>query len=397
MQALTQAAVATKQRASELRTVFAEVDDPRSRESRHCLIDMIFIALCASICGCNSWTDVEFFGKQKVGWLSRFLSLRNGIPSHDTFSRVFNSLNEDQMCEALVRWLALLGKTTDGQHIAIDGKSFRRSFDSATGSAMLHLVNAWSTESGICFGQQSVGDKSNEITAVPKLLDLMKINGATITLDAMHCQTATARKIIERGANYVISAKNNQPTLFEDIQQAFIDAEETVAATKAAGLRTATQQPVTPKAQSRTNTIKRVCSVMPVPARMKKIFPGLKSIVRMYREQTRTDKNEDPKTTESVTFFVSSLPPTVRTHAKLIQDHWKVENQLHWTMDMTFNEDQKRNRKNNGAAISGFINRLALSILKQDTSLQKMSLVAKRKVCGWDNDTLEAVLCHFHS
>ncbi|MDB4778376.1 ISAs1 family transposase [bacterium] len=390
------AAIATKQKASELRSVFAEVEDPRSRTPVHDLIDMIFIAVCAAICGCDSWTDVESFGKQKIGWLRKFLSLENGIPSHDTFSRVFGALNDDQMCQALTRWLTLLGKTTDGQHIAIDGKSFRRSFDNSCGEDMLHLVNAWSTKHGICFGQQAVDKESNEITAVPKLLDLMKINGAKITLDAMHCQHATAQQIIDRGADYVIAIKANQLNLVAQVQQAFLDAEESDEAAKTARLRTQVEQPEkSNKKQGRTNRIKRYCAVMPVPKNMRGSFPGIRSIVRMYREQERPQRDGTLKETEKVSFFVSSLQPTVRDHAKLIRDHWKVENQLHWTLDMTFSEDQRRNRKNNGAAIAGFINRLALSILQQDTSIKKTSLRCKRKVCGWNSDALENVLNNF--
>ncbi len=289
-----------------------------------------------------------------------------------------------------------MGKSTDGQHIAIDGKSFRQSFDNASGTGMLHLVNAWSTDHGICFGQHAVDRKSNEITAVPKLLDMMQINGATITLDAMHCQHATAGQIIDRGADYVISVKGNQQTLASEIHQAFIDADESQEAAKAAGMRMKVEQPQKRLSKdSRTRQIKRSCSVMPVPANLRNCFPGIRSIVRMYREQQRPQKDGSVKESGEVSFCVNSLQPIVRDHAKLIRDHWKVENQLHWSLDMTFNEDQRRNRKNNGAAMAGFISRLALSILSQDTSIEKTSLRCKRKVCGWNSDALEAVLTNF--
>lgn len=387
------AAIATKQKADELRTIFAEVEDPRSRKSIHSLIDMIFIALCAAICGCDAWTDVESFAKQKVGWLRKFLTLENGIPSHDTFSRVFNLLNEDQLCSALTRWLVLLGKNEKGQHIAIDGKSLRRSFDTASGNSMLHLVNAWSTEHGICFGQQSIDEKSNEITAVPKLLDLMRINGAVISLDALHCQHKTAQSIVDKGGDYVIAVKANQLNLAESVQNAFIAAEESEAATKAVGLRTKVTKANTKAGKK--NRISRTYSVMAVPASLKKSFPGIRSIARVYREQERPQKDGSTKRTESVSFFVSSMRPVVRDLSRVIRDHWRVENQLHWSLDVTFSEDRRRNRKNNGAAIAGFISRLALSILQQDTSIKKTSLRCKRKVCGWNSDALEAVLVGF--
>ena len=386
------AAIATKQKVNELRKVFSAVEDPRSRRSTHALLEMIFIAVAAAICGCNSWTDVELFGKRKLSWLRRFLKLENGIPSHDTFCRVFNLLNEDQMCRALVCWLEIIGATSEGRHIAIDGKSLRKSFDTATGTAMLHLVNAWCTDKGICFGQHSVEEGSNEIAAVPKLLELIDINGATITLDAMHCQQATARQVVERGANYVIAVKNNQSSLCDAITDAFAEAGKTPEAAATAGLRTHTMAP--PKGRtsdSRINRIRRVCSVMPAPASLRRMLPGLRTMVCVYREQHRSDSS----TTEHITFFASSLQPRARDHARLIRDHWKIENQLHWSLDVTFDEDHRRNRKHHGAAISGFISRLALSILQQDTSLTKMSLRAKRKVCGWDSDALEAVLASF--
>ena len=387
------AAIATKQKADELRTVFATVEDPRSRKPTHNLIDMIFIALCAAICGCDAWTDVESFAKQKIGWLRKFLGLENGVPSHDTFSRVFNALNEDQLCSALTRWLALLGKNPKGQHIAIDGKSLRRSFDSASGTAMLHLVNAWSTEHGICFGQQSVDEKSNEITAVPKLLELIRVNGAVFSLDALHCQHQTAQTVVDKGGGYVISVKGNQLKLAEAIQDAFIAAEESDEASKSAGLRTKIEK--ADAKPGRKNRITRTYSVMPVPASLKTAFPGIRSIARVYREQQRPQKNGSMKRTESVSFFVSSMRPVVPDLARVIRGHWKVENQLHWSLDVNFGEDQRRNRKNNGAAIAGFISRLALSILQQDTSIKKTSLRCKRKVCGSNSQALEGVLAGF--
>lgn len=387
------AAIATKQKAEELRTVFSTVEDPRSRKPTHNLVDMIFIALCAAICGCDAWTDVESFAKQKIQWLRKFLALENGVPSHDTFSRVFNSLNEDQLCSALTRWLALLGKNQKGQHIAIDGKALRRSFDTASGTSMLHLVNAWSTDHGICFGQQAVDEKSNEITAVPKLLDLIRVNGAVISLDALHCQRKTAQCIVDKGGDYVIPVKGNQLKLAEAIQTAFLEAEESEAATRLAGMRTKSEQANTKAGKK--NRISRSYSVMPVPASLKGAFPGLRSIVRVYREQERPQKDGSVKRTESVSFFVSSMRPVVRDHVRVIRGHWKVENQLHWSLDVTFSEDQRRNRKNNGAAIAGFISRLAISILQQDTSIKKTSLRCKRKVCGWNSDALERVINGF--
>ena len=320
------AAIATKRNVRELREVFQQVDDPRSRKPIHCLTDMIFIAICAAICGCDSWTDVESFGKEKQGWLKKFLWLKNGIPSHDTFSRVFAALNDDQMCQALTRWLSELGKSAHGQHIAIDGKTMRRSFDTGNGTGALHLVNAWATELGICFGQHAVDQNSNEITAVPQLLDLIEIEGAIITLDAMHCQHDTAQTIVQRGANYLITVKDNQPTLAADIKQAFIDAEESDATSKAAKLRTTTEQP---KRKRKSNQqldeavgITRICSVMPVPQHLRKSFPGIRSLVRMYREQNRRQKNGEVNTTVLAKSRFGELPQQICSSLRKLTPTW---------------------------------------------------------------------------
>lgn len=301
MSTAVNAAIATKRKANELKEVFSEVEDPRSRKPIHDLSDLIFIAICAAVCGCDSWTDVAKFGNQKESWFRKFLSLENGVPSHDTFSRVFAAVNPDQMCEALTSWLMALGCYNDSQQIAIDGKALRCSFDNQESRSMLNLVSAWSTDSGICFGQKSVADGSNEITAVPELLDLIEVNGATITMDAMHCQEKTAKKIVAKGGDYVISVKANQSTLHDEIQEAFIAAEESEAASKRAKLRTKTEAS-DKRGNTSSRSIKRVCSVMPAPSIIRQLFPGVQSIVRMYREQTRQQPDGSQRETERVTF-----------------------------------------------------------------------------------------------
>lgn len=207
-----------------IRERFANLSDPRvERTKLHLLSDMVVIALCAAICGANSWADVERFGRAKTDWLLRFLDLPNGIPSHDTFSRVFARLDTSEFLTCLHNWLRSLGLALKEKHVAIDGKTLRRSFDKAAGKSPLHLVSAWASDLRISLGQVAVDDKSNEITAVPQLLAVLELTGAVVTLDAMHCQKATTAAIQAKGANYVLTVKDNQPGLHAMIANLFAD------------------------------------------------------------------------------------------------------------------------------------------------------------------------------
>ena len=371
--------------SSAIFTHFENLTDPRIERTRaHNLLDIMTIALCATICGANSWTDVERFGLAKQHWFAKFLELSGGIPSHDTFGRVFAMLDTVEFDACLRNWLRSLHKSMKGQGIAIDGKTLRRSFDTATGRASLHSVSAWAVGLRLSLGQVAVDEKSNEITAVPKLLELLEIAGAVVTLDAMHCQTETAAAIQAKRADYVLNVKANQPKLFERLQQLF---ERYVNQDfKSPGLRV---HKTIERSHGRDE--RREYYVAPAPKDLIESgqWAGLQSVVMVYRHREVAGKE-----TDEVHYYISSLPPKVKRLAKAIRDHWGIENSLHWVLDVVFSEDDSRIRKGNGPETTAMLRRLALSILEQDTSL-KSSIRGKRLQAGWNDDLLAKILTGF--
>jgi predicted transposase YbfD/YdcC len=358
---------------------FEDLTDPRiERTKRHRLSDMVAIALCATICGADSWADVERFGNAKLDWFETFLHLEHGIPSHDTFGRVFASLDTEEFLACLTSWVASLRLSLQGQTVAIDGKTLRRSFDAASGKTALHLVSAWAGELRLSLGQVAVDQKSNEIPAVIKLLELLDLDGAVVTLDAMHCQKETAAAIRRRGADYLLSVKANQPKLLEQLQDLF----EAYGDEAWQGTRRMTQ--ADPARHGRSEL--REYIVAPSPQGLDAAWCDIRSVGMVYRHREASGKSSD-----EVSYFISSLPPKVRTLSKHVRGHWGVENGLHWTLDVTFSEDKSRIRKAAGPEIAAVFRRLALSILKQDTTL-KENIHGKRVRAGWNNDTLQAIL-----
>jgi predicted transposase YbfD/YdcC len=371
--------------SSAIFTHFEKLTDPRIERTRaHKLLDIMTIALCATICGANTWTDVERFGLAKQHWFAKFLELPGGIPSHDTFGRVFAMLDTAEFDACLRNWLRSLHKSMKGQGIAIDGKTLRRSFDTATGRASLHSVSAWAVGLRLSLGQVAVDEKSNEITAVPRLLELLEIAGAVVTLDAMHCQTETAAAIRAKQADYVLNVKANQPKLFERLQQLF---ERYVNQDfKGGGLRV---HKTTERSHGRDE--RREYYVAPAPKDLIESgqWAGLQSVVMVYRHREVAGKE-----TDEVHYYISSLPPKVKRLAEAIRDHWGIENSLHWVLDVVFSEDDSRIRKGNGPETTAMLRRLALSILEQDTSL-KSSIRGKRLQAGWNDDLLAKILTGF--
>jgi len=358
---------------------FEDLTDPRvERTKRHRLGDMVAIALCATICGADSWADVERFGNAKLDWFTTFLHLEHGIPSHDTFGRVFASLDTEEFLACLTSWVASLQLSLQGQTVAIDGKTLRRSFDAASGKAALHLVSAWAGQLRLSLGQVAVDQKSNEIPAVMKLLELLDLEGAVVTLDAMHCQKETAAAIRRRGADYLLSVKANQPKLLEQIQDLFTAYGDE----DWQGTRRCTQ--TEPPRHGRSEL--REYIVAPAPKGLDVLWCDIRSVGMVYRHREAKGKASD-----EVSYFISSLPPKVRALSKHVRGHWGIENGLHWTLDVTFSEDQSRIRKGGGPEIAAVFRRLALSILKQDTTL-KENIRGKRVRAGWNNNTLQAIL-----
>ena len=359
-------------------THFEDLEDPRvERTKLHHLSDMVAIALCGAICGADTWADVERFGYEKYEWFRSFLRLENGIPSHDTFGRVFAALDTGQFYSCLASWIASLQLDLRGQTIAIDGKTLRKSFDKSVGREALHVVNAWASDLQLSIGQLATEEKSNEITAVPRLLEMLAIEGAVVTLDAMHCQKETARSIRSRGADYVLQVKANQPTLYDQLQDLFTELGDN----DWEGVRRHT---TTEKGHGRIE--RREYYVVKAPQQLRRQWTDIGSVGMVYR-----CREVNGKESHEVSYFLSSLPAKVRTLAGHVRSHWGVENSLHWSLDVTFSEDQSRIRKGNGQEIASGFRRLALSILKQDTTI-KETLRGKRLRAGWNNQTLEAIL-----
>jgi len=361
----------------ELLTHFEGVSDPRRGNARrHLLMDMIVIALCAAICGAESWVDVARFGREKREWFRRFLRLEHGLPSHDTFGRVFARLDTGEFLGCLQNWVASLKRSLAGEHVALDGKTLRRSFDTAEGRPALHLVSAWASGLRLSLGHVAVDDKSNEIPAAVELLNLLELQGAVVTLDALHCQKETAATIRRRGADYVLSVKGNQPTLHAAVQSLF-------AAHGESDFRE-TRRHVT---LDRKRRERREYYSLQAPADLRAAWPGLQSVVMVYRQRQVGGQLRD-----ETAYFISSLPPKVRRLARYVRAHWSIENSLHWVLDVVFSEDHSRIRKGHGPEIASVFRRLALSILQQDTSLTE-NLRGKRVRAGWNNATLEGILC----
>ncbi len=336
------------------------VIDPRiDRNKHHLLHEMIVVALCGAICGADGWADVERFGNTKLDWFRRFLKLENGIPSHDTFGRVFARLDTNEFLTCLQTWVQDFQSTLRERGIAIDGKAIRRSFDHATGPSALHVVSAWATDMRVCLGQVAVDGKTNEITAVPQLLEMLELSGAVITLDAMHCQKKTARAIRDQDADYLLTVKANQPTLRNELLKQFIEYGEHDYRVR--GLR---RHGATEKNRGRQE--RREYYVAPAPAHFKKTWQDIQAIGMVYR-----CREENGRTSEETMFFISSLPPRVRKSTAHLRGHWGIENSLHWVLDVTFREDDSRIRKGNGPEIASIFRKRALNILQRDTTLKR--------------------------
>jgi predicted transposase YbfD/YdcC len=359
-------------------THFEGLTDPRiERTKKHVLSDLVAIALCGAICGADTWADVERFGNEKIDWFRTFLRLENGVPSHDTFGRVFAALDTAEFYACLADWVASLQLDLRGQTVAVDGKTLRRSFDKSSGRRALHVVNAWASGLRLSLGQLATEEKSNEITAVPRLLQMLAIEGAVVTLDAMHCQKETAKKVRSRGADYVLQVKANQPTLHGELRSLFVRYGDN-------DYRRVRRHTTVERRHGREE--RREYYAAPIPPELAREWPDARSVGMVYRCRESSGKRS-----EEVSFFLSSLPPKVRTLAEHVRAHWGVENALHWSLDVTFSEDQSRLRKGNGQEIAAGFRRLALSILKLDTTLRE-TLRGKRLRAGWNNNTLQAIL-----
>jgi predicted transposase YbfD/YdcC len=379
--------------AKFLQRHFENLTDPRvDRGFNHDLLEMIFVALTAAICGANGWADVERFAKAKLDWFRQYIELPHGVPSHDTFGRVFARLDTGEFLSAMHQWVDQFAGSLRGRGIAIDGKTLRGSFDQAAGRSPLHTITAFATDTRLVLRQMSVGEKSNEIPAVPVLLQLLELEGAVVTLDAMHTQVETAKAIVRAEADYVMSVKQNQPQLHERLSALFEEYAQDDYQIE--GLR----QQVSAKQQSHGRTEQRACYVIGAP-KGDKVFarwPSIRSIGMLYRHSTTRDKQGQLKETHEVAFFISSLPPRVRRLNQLLRDHWSIESSEHYILDVVFTEDASRIRTGSAPEVAAALRRLSLNILQQDTSL-KESIRGKRLCAGWDEAVLDGIYTAFQA
>ena len=364
---------------------FENLEDPRvERSKRHSLLDIITIAICAVICGADSWVYVEMFGKSKEEWFRTFLDLPNGIPSHDTFGEVFSRLDPLRFQESFMEWSQGVAHLLPGEVVAIDGKTARRSHDTRAGKGALHLVSAWASANTLTLGQVKTEEKSNEITAIPRLLQLLELNGCIVTIDAMGCQKEIAQSILEQGADYVLAVKQNQGRLHEDLRDLFEEAEATgfegVPHAYAATLN---------KGHGRLE--RRECWAITDPDCLDylstgKEWPGLCSVVKVVgRREAETGVTVQPR------YFISSLDLSAAEMLATVRAHWSIENSLHWSLDVTFREDDCRVRKDHGPQNFATLRNISHNMLKRETSL-KVGIQGKRLQAGWREDYLLKVL-----
>lgn len=360
---------------------FADLDDPRRENSTdYPLHEIIILTICAVICGADGFTSIANFGEAKKDWFGQFLELKNGIPSHDTIGRFFGLLDPEAFEARFSRWVRAACEHVDGEVVAIDGKTLRRSYDRESNKAALHMVSAWASENGMALGQVKTEEKSNEITAIPELLEVLNVSGCIVTIDAMGCQKAITEAIMDQGADYVLALKDNQGELRADTEALFdrIRARE--------GDPQHAHKSVT-GGHDRVET--RRCWVVDVDGR------GLVDLEGWHELRTvcmvEYERFEDGEQATERRYYVSSLRPNAETLLEATRRHWHIENRMHWVLDVAFQEDESRIRAGHAAQNMAVMRRLALSLLEQEDSLS-VGVKNKRLRAGWDHKYLRTVL-----
>lgn len=360
---------------------FLRLTDPRRGKLTHPLINLVTIALCATIAGADDFVAMIAWARRHRDWLAQFLDLSGGLPSHDCLNMLFRRLKPEEFERCLLSWLAALHDTSGGTLVAIDGKTLRRSFDKATARSALHLVGAWAVSQKLSLGCVAVEEKSNEITAIPELLKLIELSGAIVTIDAMGCQTEIAEAIVEGGGDYILAVKKNQPTLHEGIVGHVLEQmEDDFARVEVSRYET--------KEKAHGREGRRTYYVLDVPAGLPdaRRWRGLKRIGVAISNTMRGGKGCD-----DVRYFIMSRELSARRFGTLVRSHWGIENSLHWQLDVSFGEDQSRTRKDHAAANLGGLRRTALSLLKNETS-EKVGVKNRRLIAAWNTDYLRKVL-----
>ena len=365
---------------------FSKLDDPRvERTKKHQLFDIVVITICAVIGGADTWVEVAEFGQDKEQWFKTFLDLPNGIPSHDTLGRVFRRLDPQQWQAGFLSWIQAVNQVTKGQIVPIDGKMLRRSHDKTLGKKAIHMVSAWASENRMVLGQVKVDEKSNEITAIPILLDMLAISGCIVTIDAMGCQKDIASKIIDKKAHYVLALKGNQSGLHQDVMALF-------AKFQLDDFAPAHYHKTEENSHGRLEI--RQCWTISDPKELATLhnlpaWKGLQSVVRV-----RAERLSGNKLSVEDRYYISSLPGDAKHLLQAVRGHWSIENSLHWVLDIAFAEDECRIRKGHGPQNFAVLRHLALNLLKQETTV-KSGIKAKRKKAGRNQDYLLKVLAGF--
>lgn len=356
---------------------FSRIEDPRiDRQKKHKLQDIFFISLCAMICGADNWVAIEKFGEAKEEWFTELLGLEHGIPSHDTFGAVYGAIDTEQFSDCFSRWVADIASLTEGEVIAIDGKCLRRSLDKASKKAAIYMVSAWSQQNGLVLGQVKVDAKSNEITAIPKLLSRLDIAGAVVTIDAMGCQKSIAKQIKQQGGDYVLSLKGNQGNLHDDVETYFTSSLAPAVATVSYDGE---------HGRIETRSLRATADIAWLQERHN--WQGLQSIIAVTAKREIGDK-----VSEETRYFISSLnADDPQRLERVVRAHWAIENNLHWVLDVAFDEDSNRTRNGHSAANLAVIRHIALNLIKAEKTA-KVGVKIKRLKAGWDDNYLLRIL-----